>query len=388
MPDPFRDDHPAGGILPAAANPFRPGAGKVPPAFGGRMQPLLAAKSIVDRLAVPADPVTMPVLRGFRGMGKTALMAYAREHAAAAGTVTLHIEADPSDTSLASTCAGMARDARPLTTDLPAAFAKRLAALDITGRVEFHPSSSTDPGSNIEALLHDLVLLGDAQRRGILLTVDEAHEAEDLLLKPLVRALHRHAQDARAFGVIISGLPGVADTLMEAGQTYTERLASYDLGLLDEDGCAEALRLPFADDARIVVTDAAVAAVHAEAGGYPWFVQLWGAHLWNCLQQAEAVTVDDVERARPNVERDTGAFYARRWARVPDGRARGLVRALAGASGRAPLRTLLAELGLERSAQLGPARAELIDRGLVFAPSRGWLAFTVPGFDAWVREHT
>lgn len=388
MPDPFRDDVPTTGVLPRAANPFRPGAGKVPPAFGGRLRPLLTAKTIVDRLAVPSDPVEVPVLRGYRGMGKTALMAYAREHAGAGGTVSLHIEADPTDTSLVATCATLARDARPLTADVPARLARRLAALDLRGRVEFHPVDSADPGSNVEALLHDLVLLGEERGVGILLTVDEAHEAEDLLLRPLIRALHRHAQDARAFGVIISGLPGVAGTLMDEGQTYTERLTTHDLDLLDVDATAEALRLPFTDDADIQVTDDAVAAIHASAGGYPWFVQLWGAHLWNVLAHHGPLTPADVERARPHVTADTDGFYARRWGRVPDGRARDLVRSLAARGGEAAVREIVADAGLARAEQLGPARAELISRGLVFSPSRGRLAFTVPGFDGWVVDRT
>lgn len=386
--DPFREEVPTDGVLPRAANPFRPGAGKVPPAFGGRTAPLLAAKTVVDRLAVPADPVDLPVFRGFRGTGKTALMAYARRHAEDAGTVTLHIEADPSDTTLAATCATLARDAAPLTADVAGAIARRLAALDLKGRVEFHPTSDTDPGSNIEALLHDLVLLGDARGVGILLTVDEAHEAEQLLLRPLIRAVHRHAQDARPFGVMISGLPGVADTLMGEGQTYTERLTSFDLGLLDRAGTADALTVPFTEDADIAVSDEAIAAVHDDSVGYPWFVQLWGAHLWNTLTHHGPVTAEDVEVARPHVTAATDQFYRHRWARVPDGRARDLVRALASRGGEAAVGELLADIGLDQHGQMSPARAELIARGLVFAPSHGRLAFTVPGFDRWIVDHT
>lgn len=386
--DPFREEVPTEGVLPRAANPFRPGAGKVPPAFGGRTAPLLAAKTVVDRLAVPADPVDLPVYRGFRGTGKTALMAYARRHAEDGGTVTLHIEADPSDTTLAATCATLARDATPLTTDVAGSIARRLAALDLKGRVEFHPTSDTDPGSNVEALLHDLVLLGDARGVGILLTVDEAHEAEQLLLRPLVRAMHRHAQDSRAFGVMISGLPGVADTLMAEGQTYTERLTSFDLGLLDRAGTADALTVPFAEDADITVADEAVDAIHEDSAGYPWFVQLWGASLWNTLTHHGPVTIDDVEAARPHVTTATDQFYRRRWSRVPDGRARDVVRALASRDGQAAVGELLADVGLDHHGQMSAARAELIARGLVFAPSHGRLAFTVPGFDRWVVDHT
>lgn len=37
--DPFRESVDLAGMLPPAANPFRPGPGRVPPAFGGRERP-------------------------------------------------------------------------------------------------------------------------------------------------------------------------------------------------------------------------------------------------------------------------------------------------------------------------------------------------------------
>lgn len=388
MADPFRDDVPTTGVLPVASNPFRPGAGKVPPAFGGRTAPLRAAKSMVDRLAVPSDPVDMPVLRGVRGTGKTSLMAYVRRHAAAADALTLHIEADANDETLAATCSAVARDAAEVTDSVPARLGRRLAALDVKGKVEFHPVSETDAGSNIEALLDDIARLAHHAGRGVLLTVDEAHEAEKLLLRPLVRVVHRLGQDDHPFGVMISGLPGVLDTLQSEGQTYTERLLPHDLGLLDHDGTAEALRRPFREDADLDLDDDALAAVHDAAGGYPWFVQLWGRWLWDTLRQREGITAADVDVARPQVEHDRDRFYSSRWRRIPSGRARDLTRALAARGGTGAVGELLRDIGLDRHEQMSPARAALIDRGLVLAPSHGRLAFTVPGFDRWILETT
>lgn len=388
MPDPFRDDIAGAGVLPAAANPFRPGAGRIPPAFGGRLAPLLVAKDMVDRLAVPSDPVDQPILRGVRGVGKTALMAYAREHAAANGTVCLHVEADAGDDDLAATCATLTRDARRLTDNLPARVARRLAAIDVKGKVEFHPPSPGTARGNIEALLGDLVVLAAAHGVGLLLTVDEVHEAEDLLLRPLVRALHRHAQDRAPLGAMLSGLPGVADTLMAEGQTYTERLRTHDLGMLDGAGVAEALTRPFAEDAGMAVADDVVAHVVDDTGGYPYFVQLWGFRLWQVAASTDGLDAGDVDRAAPLAASDQDDFHRRRWTRVPSGRARDMVRALAARGGRAAIGGLADDLGLGSSSALSPARSELLRLGLVHAPSHGWIAFTVPHFDRWVVQRT
>ena len=379
MPDPFK----ANATPPLGASPFKPGVGKVPPAFGGRDEPLLTAKRMVDRLATPADPVDMPLLRGVRGVGKTALMAYVRHHAANVGAVPLHIEADPSDETLLTTCQALVRDAGPLLT-AAADLKRRLHSFSITkGQVSFHPP---DGGSdaNLKALLYDLVLLADHREVGIMLTVDEIHEAEDLLLRPLVRAIHRHAQDSRPLGVMFAGLPGAADTLLSEGQTYTERLTTFDLGVLDLLGVTEALRDPFIEDTQVEIADNVIDHVHADSGGYPYFVQLWGEALWAVLPERRNVRLADVPRAQRIVDARRNEFYSRRWRRFPSGRARDLALALAARDGRARMSELARDLGLDGQHQLSHARDTLISSGELHSPAYGRLAFTVPGFDTWL----
>jgi hypothetical protein len=385
MPDPFREHAVGAGALPAAANPFTPGPGKVPPAFGGRYDPLVTAKAIVDKLAVPTDPVRMPLLRGVRGVGKTALMAYTRHHAARTGTITLHIEADAGDHDLAATCQSLLRDAAGLI-GVAEDLARRLTSISIVrGEMRFAPPSNDRADVNIESLIYDLVLLAERKHVGLLLTVDEIHEAEELLLRPLMRAIHRHAQDARALGLMLSGLPGAARTLLEEGQTYAERLATYDLGMLGPDGVAEALRQPFEDDAGIGVDDEAIDHVHADTGGYPYFVQLWGEALWDTLPVQRRVRLSDTTRALARVDATRNEFFASRWRRLPEGRARDLARSLAGAGGRARVSALAHALELPSSNALGPARRQLISQGQLYSPARGQLEFTVPGFATWIN---
>lgn len=380
MPDPFK----TGATSALGTSPFKPGAGKVPPSFGSRDEPLRTAKAMVDRLAVPADPVAMPLLRGVRGVGKTALMAYVRHHAARVGAIPLHIEADANDPDLAATCQALVRDAMPLLSragDL----ASRLQSLSIAkGEIAFHPAGDRGD-ANLEALLYDLVLLADARSVGLMLTVDEVHEAEDTLLRPLVRAIHRHAQDSRAFGVMLSGLPGAADRLLTEGQTYTERLTTHDLGMLDLIGVTEALREPFREDAEIDVADEVVDHVLGDTGGYPYFVQLWGDALWDVLPDRRDVRLSDVARAQRLVDARRDDFFARRWHRFPSGRARALTRALAHRGGTARMAHLATDLGHDEQKALSDARANLIAAGHLHAPMRGYVAFTVPGFDGWLR---
>lgn len=383
MPDPFKTE----ATSPLGSSPFKPGVGKVPPAFGSREEPLRVAKAMVDRLAVPSDPVAMPLLRGVRGVGKTALMAYVRHHAAAAGTVTLHIEADAADTTLDATCQSLVRDSAPLVTTA-SKIASRLSSFSVAkGEVAFHPQDGAAEIA-LEALIHDLVLLADARDVGILLTVDEVHEAEELLLRPLMRAVHRHAQDSRPFGVMLSGLPGAADRLLSEGQTYTERLATHDLGMLEEAGTAEAIRQPFLEDVDLGVGEDVLAHVHADSGGYPFFVQLWGEALWDVLPDRRDVRLADVPRAQQLVDARREDFFLRRWRRFPSGRARDLARALADLEGHARMSDLVRHLGLSDQRSLSYAREQLIAAGHLHSPRRGRVEFTVPGFDTWLLTAT
>jgi hypothetical protein len=354
MPDPFQTLTP-GGALDPAANPFRPGMGRVPPAFGGREPALLQAKLVVDRLASGVAPEFV-LYRGVRGVGKTALLAYVRQHAAARGIVTAHIEADRDDTSLTR-----ARDT--LVDDV----------------AELLPSGRR---RGFEATLAQLRTALAGRRPGLLLTVDEVHEAGDVLLEPLLRAAHRAAQDDVPLGLLLSGLPTAAEHLFDDGQTYTERLHRVDLGLLDRDGTAEAIRGPFtAHDTE--VDELVVDAVQDGSGGYPWFVQLWGEALWDRADDPGRITLPVARAAGEAVTPRVDAFFADRWRRVPAGRAGALVVALAEQGGDADARDLLAALDLTHQA-IAPARRSLLDLGLCWSPRRGRLAFTVPGFDGWI----
>jgi hypothetical protein len=385
--DPFKEPT-AAGALPRAASPFRPGPGKVPPAFGSRTAPLRTAKDIVDRLAVPSDPVAMPLLRGVRGVGKTALMAYTRHHAAAVGAVPLHIEADAADTDLVATCRSLLRDAATLTSSV-SDLGRRLSSLSITrGEIAFHPAETERGDVSLEALLYDLVLLADHRGVGLLLTVDEVHEAEELLLRPLMRAVHRHAQDARPLGVMFSGLPGAARSLLDEGQTYAERITTYDLGMLDLDGVQAAIDEPFFEHTHLHVGEEVIDHVLEDTGGYPYFVQLWGEALWSTLPERRDVRLGDVPRAQQLVDERREGFFTSRWQRFPQGRARELATTLADLGSPAAVSTIADVLGLPDQRALSEARRTLMAGGHLYAPRRGRVAFTVPGFDRWLAQRS
>ena len=384
MPNPFEDEvATVGGALDPAANPFRPGMGRIPPDFGGREPALRQAKVVVDRLARRVAPGFI-LYRGVRGVGKTALLAYVRQQARARDILALHVEADRDDADLIVARETLLRDAGPLLRTAPDRVLERLAGIKVAG-VAVRLRNSGTPASTFETLIGDVATLAEATDRGVLLTVDEVHEAGDLLLKPLLRAAHRAAQDDLPLGLLLSGLPSAAENLFAEGQTYTERLHRIDLDLLDRTGTAEAIRGPFARHGA-EVDDLVVDTVHDGSGGYPWFVQLWGEALWDAARRHDRIELPDARTAGEAVHTRTEAFFSDRWRRVPTGRATLLALTLAEQEGDAAMSDLLEVLDLTHQA-IAPARRALIDLGLAWAPSRGRYAFTVPGFDDWILRH-
>jgi hypothetical protein len=381
--NPFEDDPGDARALDPAINPFRPGMGRVPPDFGGREQPLLRAKVAVDQLVAGHTPEFV-LYRGVRGVGKTALLAYVRRQARTRGLHTLHLEADREDERLEAARESLLRDSAGLLAEADGTLLDRLTTIR-AGRDGPRIRDRGGPSATLESMIDDVARLAEATGRGVLLTVDEVHEAGDRLLKPLLRAAHRVAQDGRPLGVLLSGLPTAAENLFDEGQTYTERLSRVDLGLLERDGTAEAVRRPFARDAGLEVDELVVDAVHDGSGGYPWFVQLWGEALWDLATEPDRLRLPVAREAGERVHLRVEDFYLSRWRRVPSGRAALLVLALADAGGDAPIGDVLERIDVTHQA-ISPARRALLDLGLCWAPSRGRLAFSVPGFADWVQR--
>jgi hypothetical protein len=130
--------------------------------------------------------------------------------------------------------------------------------------------------------------------------------------------------------------------------------------------------------------DALEAAVDV-AGGYPYLLQSVGKHVWDNAR-ASPINGDDVAVGIADARREVDdGLYRSRWERATPGQ-RELLRALAavGGSGSAAVADVTRALGRRRASDISVARDELIKKGLVYAPERGLLAFTVPGMHRFV----
>ncbi|SDP49072.1 hypothetical protein SAMN04487914_11345 [Arthrobacter sp. ok909] len=130
--------------------------------------------------------------------------------------------------------------------------------------------------------------------------------------------------------------------------------------------------------------EAAVELIVTASAGYPYFLRQFGQDIWNAAS-GPTITYDDarVGAANGRAALDSGFFRAR-WDRATKAE-QNYFRAMAadGDKGRSS-GEIAARLG-RGPANFGPIRANLIAKGLVYAPGHGVIAFTVPGMAAFIK---
>jgi hypothetical protein len=383
------------------ANPYAPGAGAPPPELAGRDALIEQVRIATARIRAGRQAKSV-LLVGLRGVGKTVLLDRMRQDAEAAGMETIRIEA-PEGRSLPAMLAPQLRLAllrlsrRDKAKDLAsrglralAGFAKslKLKYADLEVGIDLDPepglADNGDLESDLLALLEAAARAAQADGTALVLFVDELQYVPEEQLASLVTALHRCAQQQVPVVLVGAGLPSLPGQMGRA-KSYAERLFAFPfIGPLDATAARDAIEVPAAA-LGVRFEPAATEAIIAATEGYPYFLQEWGKHAWD-VAKGSPITVADVERAaREAVAALDESFFRVRFDRLTLAEKRYL-RAMA-ALGPGPHRSgdIADTLGRKVTA-MGPIRAQLIDKGMVWSPNHGDTAFTVPMFDAYLRR--
>ncbi len=383
-------------------NPYTPGAGQEPAVLSGRDTELQDFAARLRRLEAGRG-AQCTLIVGLRGVGKTVLLnRFAREALTRRWIVVDH-ELSATGAFFA-TIARLSRDALHELAP-PSRWQKAgqrvasiLAAIEITysiaGLSVTSPenpetgtsSASGDPARDLTELL---VALGQAAQdhdRGVVFALDELQFAPVEPLGALIAALHKVAQRNLPLTLVAAGLPQTRGVLAEAA-TYSERMfETRTVDALKDADAEQALAEPAAAEG-VVIEAGALTAAFGFTDGYPFFLQVFGDHLWRVAND-NVVTAADAQRAAPLVrdQLDRG-FFTFRTDRLT-GAQRRYLRAMAESreievsSG-----DIAGALGLESSAPVGQTRESLIRRGLIYSPRLGYASFTVPQFDDYLRRH-
>lgn len=345
------------------------------------------------------------ILHGLRGVGKTVLLNELLAQVSGAGWITAKVEATPGTPLSVALSHGLLKSMRTATGRHPEPTLKRLLGVFKAFSLTFSPATGTvslgadvdvvsgiaDSGRFADDLTALFEILGETSRGlgiGTLILTDELQEATADELAAVNTAVHQLGQQAEPLPVTFvgAGLPSLPAQLADA-TSYAERLYDYrSIGLLDHGAARNALLEPCHRLGVDWAEDALELALGL-AGGYPYFLQSVGKHVWD-VARTSPIDSDDVEvggrLARGEVD---DGLYRSRWERATPAQ-RELLRALGEVAGEAPatMADLVSATGKRRVSDLSVARNELIKKGLVYAPERGLLAFTVPGMSEFIAR--
>jgi hypothetical protein len=388
--------------MDAALNPYTPGAGTRPRALAGREQELLAFDVLLKRLS-NGLPERSIVLCGLRGMGKTVLAREMAAHAHASDWRVSFIEAragiDLRDSFTAAALdqlAGLDAGERALGALKRALSIIRAIRATMTPELQadVDPSTLLTVGRSLEADLGELLSrLGELARDraiGIAFFVDELQELPSDGLAALCAAMHRVNQEQLPVVLIGAGLPSLPGLLAEA-KSYAERLFAYpQVGLLPDAAARAAIVEPpgtVLGAAAPTLEDDAVARMVRFAAGYPMLLQAIGKHAWNRAEN-DRITIADAIAAEDDAFADLSKeLFLARWQRATP-RERDYLAAIAVAGSECSSADAARVAGFPSTTAAGPARDRLIAKGLLWAPERGRIAFTMPLFERFVRQRT
>ncbi|TWT92935.1 MULTISPECIES: ATP-binding protein [Pirellulaceae] len=382
-------------------NPYSPGAGAPPPELVGREPVIEQARILLGRVCQGRAEKSM-LLTGLRGVGKTVLLNEIERIALEFDYSTIVVEAHEGK-SLGDLLAPQFRKLLfelDRTARMNAAVKRGLAVLrafigsikltsgEYSIGLDIEPEKGTADSGDMELDLPDLfIVIGEAAKNcgtSIALLIDELQYFDEKELGALIMAMHKLQQKQLPFVLLGAGLP-ILPRLAGDSKSYAERLFNFpQIGALDREDAAKALQQPAADSG-IAFTESALEEVFRLTHGYPYFVQEWGYQCWNSAQTSP-IDTDIVETASavvmPRLDQN---FFRVRFDRLKPGEKK-LLRAMA-ELGEGPYRMGdVAETMELKVTSLGPRRASLIKKGMIYSPNYGEIAFTVPMFDDFMRR--
>lgn len=391
------------------ANPFRPGAGHMPPFLAGRKTEEGEFRNLLKQ-----DTITQNlILTGLRGIGKTVLLETLKPVALKEGWLWAGTDLSESVSLKEETLATR------LLADLALATSSIVASTSVKDAVGFIPAKvqtnnflnyqflaqyyAQIPGLTSDKLKAVLEFVWEAMKptgkRGIVFAYDEAQNLADhaarneyplSLLLDVFQSIQR--KNIR-FMLVLTGLPTLFPKLVDS-RTYSERMFhQIFLKKLGESDAKEAIEKPIKmNNCPVRFDPNSVTKVYELSGGYPYFIQF-------ICKEVYDVWVVDINAKIPVAEitqRLDTDFFAGRWARVTDRHKQLLTVA-------AKLESAEEEFTVQEivekskevlnkpftSSHVGQILASLINMGLIYKNRHGKYLFAVPLLSQFIlRQET
>ncbi len=381
-------------------NPYTPGAGRKPPILAGRDPDLDNFRGLIERLGSGQHERSL-IYSGLRGVGKTVLLMELDVLASEAGWATTDVQEVGSQPDFRVTFARMAtrllremsrrhrvKDRVDRALGVVKAFSLAVPSgvqLKLDVEAASGVADSGDPEQDLSDLIREIGEVAQTTGAGALFLIDEMHNLDASSLAAICIALQAISRNALPVALVGAGLPDLQVRLI-AAKPYADRLFEYqELGSLGKAAARTALIAPAATRG-VDYEEQAARAVVDECAGYPYFLQEYGRELWN-EAEASPITMADVDAVKEIVSDSLArSFFGTRFQLATDAEQRYL--AAMASLGVAPYRSADVARAYGADSQRGVSihRDSLIAKGLIWAPRRGQVDFTVPLFGEYLRE--
>ena len=214
--------------------------------------------------------------------------------------------------------------------------------------------------------------------------IDEIQYMKREELSALIAALHRVNQLGYPIMLVGAGLPKIYAMLSEA-KSYSERLFIYkEIGSLEDKQCAEAIRKP-AEKLHVTYDDDAVKKIIDITKGYPFFVQQLCQIVFQSVN-GDIVHLSDVKNSISEFFKilDTG-FFKVRYERCTESDKKFIFAMVACEELPCTISNVAAIMKREVKA-ISTSRAQLINKGIIYAVKYKELDFTVPEFTGFIKR--
>lgn len=363
-------------------NPFVPGRGQLPPYLAGRGREQAALRNLLAYLRAGKGAPRDAVLVGPRGNGKTALLRWLCQEAEKGNVDAVWLT--PSEIANLDGLATRLVPPRRFTSLRPDTLAFHVGIGKLGWELDGQRSALAP------------LLTARCGRRPLVLALDECHTLDRDVGHVLLNAAQTVSAEA-PFLLVMAGTPGLPQHLNTMSATFWSRAEKLGVGRLDEAAAAAAVEQPLAAlTPSIRCAASAIADVVARSQCYPYFVQLWGAALWERKGRAP-IDQQTVAEAAPSVEEAQSAYYQDRFQELEGSELLDVAARLANAFGghsTLPQTTLNAAIA-EALPSAAPATAEVLrcrdqltDLGYVWNPPAADDAWYpgIPSLMEYVRE--
>ena len=393
-------------------NPFRPGAGHIPPHLAGREEEIKEFVDLLDQDVILKNVI----LTGLRGVGKTVLLERFKPMAIEAGWLWTGTDLSES-TSITEDhmTTRLVTDLSVLTSAMVVkqkseigfspASEKISETLNFQALKNLYDSSPGLAADKLKDVLETIWPYVQAEgRKGIIFAYDEAqnladHAAKDQfplsLLLDVFQSLQRKGV---CFMLVLTGLPTLFPKLVEA-RTYTERMFhTIFLNPLNENQTKEAIQKPIQKEGcPVSFTDPTVDLIWKQTRGYPYFIQYICREVFDVWVQAAGVgDMFPSVPVQPIMRKLDADFFAGRWGRVTDRQRQlmAIVAILPNQDDEFTVQDIVespANLTQEKpfsSSHANQMLSTLIENGLVYKNRHGKYLFAVPLLGDFIRRQS